>query len=45
LPDNRFDGNPFDQLKGKLILPVKGEITNQFGAPRPDSTVLWKVCS
>lgn len=42
LPDNRFDGSPFDQLKGKLTLPVKGEVTNQFGAPRPDSTVLWK---
>lgn len=42
LPDNRFDGRPFDQLKGKLILPVKGEVTNRFGAPRPDSTVLWK---
>jgi len=42
LPDNRFDGSPFDQLKGKLALPVKGELTNQFGAPRPDSTVLWK---
>lgn len=42
LPDNRFDDSPFDQLKGKLTLPVKGEVTNQFGAPRPDSTVLWK---
>ena len=42
LPDNRFDGSPFDQLKGRLTLPVKGEVTNQFGAPRPDSTVLWK---
>ncbi|WP_435627512.1 murein hydrolase activator EnvC family protein [Candidatus Ferrigenium straubiae] len=42
LPDSRFDGNPFDQLKGKLALPVKGEVTNRFGAPRPDSTVLWK---
>jgi len=42
LPDNRFDGSPFDQLKGKLTLPVKGEITNRFGTPRPDSTVLWK---
>ncbi|MDD5301241.1 MAG: peptidoglycan DD-metalloendopeptidase family protein [Gallionella sp.] len=42
LPDNRFDGSPFDQLKGKLTLPVKGEVTNQFGVPRPDSTVLWK---
>ena len=42
LPDNRFDGKPFEQLKGKLALPVKGEITNQFGATRPDSTVIWK---
>src|SRR3989338_4496533 len=36
LPDNRFDGSPFDQLKGKLVLPVKGEVTNQFGSPRPE---------
>jgi murein hydrolase activator len=42
LPDNRFDGSPFDQLKGKLTLPVKGVITNRFGAPRPESTVQWK---
>jgi septal ring factor EnvC (AmiA/AmiB activator) len=42
LPDNRFDGSPFDQLKGKLTLPVRGEITNRFGTPRPDSTVRWK---
>ncbi|TAN85328.1 MAG: peptidase M23 [Gallionella sp.] len=41
LPDNRFDGSPFEQLKGKLALPVKGEVTNRFGAPRPESTVLW----
>lgn len=42
LPDNRFDGNPFDQLRGRLALPVKGEVTNRFGTPRPDSTVRWK---
>ena len=42
LPDSRFDGSPFAQLKGKLILPVKGEIANRFGTPRPDSTVRWK---
>lgn len=42
LPDNRFDGSPFEQLRGKLAFPVKGEITNRFGTPRPDSTVLWK---
>jgi septal ring factor EnvC (AmiA/AmiB activator) len=42
IPDNRFDGKPFDQLRGKLTLPVKGDISNQFGATRPDSTVVWK---
>jgi len=42
LPDDRFDGRPFDQLKGKLTLPVKGVITNRFGTPRPESRVQWK---
>ncbi len=42
LPDDRYDGRPFAQLKGKLAIPVKGDITNRFGAPRPESTVLWK---
>jgi septal ring factor EnvC (AmiA/AmiB activator) len=42
LPDDRFDGKPFEELKGRLALPVKGEISNKFGAARPDSTVLWK---
>ena len=42
LPDDRFDGSPFDQLKGKLTLPVKGVVSNQFGSARPDSSVLWK---
>lgn len=42
LPDNRFDGEPFAQLQGKLTLPAKGDIANQFGTKRPDSTVLWK---
>jgi len=42
LPDDRFDGSPFEQLKGRLILPVKGEVSGKFGTTRPDSTVLWK---
>lgn len=42
LPDSTFDGKPFSTLKGKLALPVKGDITNKFGEARPDSTVLWK---
>ncbi|HEX5364084.1 MAG TPA: peptidoglycan DD-metalloendopeptidase family protein [Gallionella sp.] len=42
LPDNRFDGKPFEQLKGKLTLPVTGTVANRFGDTRPDSTVRWK---
>ncbi|MEO6422206.1 MAG: peptidoglycan DD-metalloendopeptidase family protein, partial [Candidatus Nitrotoga sp.] len=42
LPDNRFDGKPFEQLKGKLTLPVVGKVINKFGNARPDSTVLWR---
>jgi len=42
LPDNRLDGKPFEQLKGKLTLPVMGEVVNKFGSARPDSTVLWR---
>ncbi len=42
IPDSQFDGKPFEQLEGKLALPVKGNISNKFGTPRPDSTVLWK---
>jgi len=42
LPDNRFDGSPFERLKGKLALPVKGIVSNKFGSTRPDSTVQWK---
>ncbi|KAF0202503.1 MAG: peptidase [Gallionellaceae bacterium] len=42
LPDSAFDGKPFASLKGKLALPVKGDVTNRFGGTHPDSTVLWK---
>lgn len=42
LPDDRFDGKPFAQLKGKLTLPVTGTVTNRFGDTRPESTVRWK---
>jgi septal ring factor EnvC (AmiA/AmiB activator) len=42
LPDDRFNGSPFALLKGKLVLPVKGVVSNRFGTARPDSSVLWK---
>ena len=32
----------FVSLKGKLPLPLKGKVTNQFGSKRPDSPVVWK---
>jgi septal ring factor EnvC (AmiA/AmiB activator) len=42
LPDRKFDGQPFSQLRGRLILPVRGDITNRFGNPRPESNLPWK---
>lgn len=41
-PDNRFAGKKFSSLKGKLNLPVQGQVTNQFGSKREDSGVTWK---
>jgi septal ring factor EnvC (AmiA/AmiB activator) len=42
LPGNEFDGGSFAALKGKLNLPVRGDITNRFGATREDSGISWK---
>jgi septal ring factor EnvC (AmiA/AmiB activator) len=42
LPDSTGDGTPFQQLKGKLSLPVRGELGNRFGSPRSDSGLNWK---
>ncbi len=38
----QLNTSPFESLKGKLLLPVKGKVTNKFGARRPDGTMLWK---
>lgn len=35
-------GQPFSRLKGALRLPVAGELTNRFGAPREDGGVSWR---
>ena len=32
----------FEHLKGKLALPVIGELLNHFGSPRADTGVPWK---
>ena len=42
LPDAAGDGSPFTQLKGRLNLPVRGELRNRFGSPRQDSGLSWK---
>ena len=42
LPSNAFDGSNFASLKGKLNLPVRGEITNRFGSSRADTGISWK---
>lgn len=42
LPDASFDNKPFRRLKGHLHLPVKGVLTNRFGATRLEGGLLWK---
>jgi len=42
LPSADFGAGPFRRLKGKLRLPVLGELVNRFGSPRPDSGLSWK---
>ena len=42
LPNNDFAGINFASLRGKLRLPVRGEVANRFGASREDTGVSWK---
>jgi murein hydrolase activator len=32
----------FEQLKGKLLTPVRGELVGRFGSPRTDSGLSWR---
>jgi murein hydrolase activator len=41
-PTNAYSGSSFSALKGKLRLPVRGDVTNRFGAARADTGVSWK---
>jgi len=41
-PTNAYSGSDFAALKGKLHLPVRGDVTNHFGAPRADTGITWK---
>ncbi|PPD56545.1 MAG: peptidase M23 [Methylotenera sp.] len=42
IPTNAYAGSNFSALKGKLNLPVRGDVTNRFGASRSDTGVSWK---
>ena len=42
LPDSSTDGSAFTELKGKLSLPVRGELKGRFGSPRADGGLSWK---
>ncbi|UCH50034.1 MAG: peptidoglycan DD-metalloendopeptidase family protein [Betaproteobacteria bacterium] len=42
LPDASLSNSAFGKLKGRLRLPVIGELTNRFGQPRKDSGLSWK---
>lgn len=42
LPSNEFVGGNFSTLKGKLRLPIRGNVSNRFGASREDSGISWK---
>jgi murein hydrolase activator len=41
-PSQEFSGVSFAALKGKLRLPVRGDVTNRFGSSREDSGISWK---
>ena len=40
--DSSFIGKVFQALKGKLKLPVRGELSNRFGGPRDEGGTTWK---
>ena len=42
LPDASLDKEAFEKLKGRLILPINGEILNNFGSLRSKGGVTWK---
>jgi murein hydrolase activator len=41
-PNTVDDDSPFQRLRGKLKLPVKGELAHLFGSQREGSGLLWK---
>ncbi|MDI1362778.1 peptidoglycan DD-metalloendopeptidase family protein [Methylotenera sp.] len=41
-PSQEFSGASFAALRGKLRLPVRGDVMNRFGSSREDSGISWK---
>jgi murein hydrolase activator len=41
-PDDSFRGTTFASLRGKLKLPVRGELANRYGSPREGGGLTWK---
>jgi septal ring factor EnvC (AmiA/AmiB activator) len=42
LPEPGSPAGSFSQLRGRLALPVRGELANRFGTPRQDGGLTWK---
>ena len=42
IPTDTLDYHNFSSLKGKLRLPVRGELVNRFGSNRVDTGLSWK---
>jgi septal ring factor EnvC (AmiA/AmiB activator) len=42
VPQAASGDSPFLELKGRLNLPVRGELASRFGSPRAESGVFWK---
>lgn len=42
LPEPTTSDGPFARLRGRLALPVRGELASRFGSPRQDGGVVWK---
>lgn len=40
--DASLSAKPFDSLKGRLKLPVRGELANRYGSPREEGGATWK---
>lgn len=42
IPPKVAEAGPFEALKGRLALPVRGELVNRYGSPRSDGGLTWR---